>query len=104
MDRERVLSIVSAFQKALERQGIRGCRIILFGSRAKGKEEEGSDIDLLVLSNDFRGKDCWERAEILAAAIYEVFEPIEAIAMTFEGWEKGRSPIISFARQGQVVV
>jgi hypothetical protein len=33
----------------------------------------------------------------------EVFEPIEAIAMTFEEWEKGDSPIISYAGSGEII-
>lgn len=103
MDKERVMKTIVAFRESLERRGIRGCRIVLFGSRARGEEREGSDIDLIVISDDFRGKDYWERTEILATAIYEVFEPIEAIAMTFEEWEKGSSPLISFARTGQML-
>jgi predicted nucleotidyltransferase len=98
-----MVKVIAAFRKSLEKRGIRNCHIILFGSRAKGEEREESDIDLIVLSDDFQGKDYWERVEILAAAIYEVFEPIEAIAMTFEEWEKGSSPLISFARTGQVL-
>lgn len=103
MDKKRVTRTIVAFRESLERRGIRGCRIVLFGSRARGEEREGNDIDLIVISDDFRGKDYWERVEILAAAIYEVFEPIEAIAMTFEKWERGSSPLASFARTGQML-
>jgi hypothetical protein len=55
------------------------------------------------LPDDFSGKSFWERTEILSSAIFEVFEPIEAIAMTFEEWEKDDSPIISNAKNGEVI-
>jgi hypothetical protein len=44
-----------------------------------------------------------ERIEILSEAIYEVFEPIEAIAMTVQEWEGGESMIVDFAREGEIV-
>ena len=55
------------------------------------------------MPDDFSGKSFWERTEILSSAILEVFEPIEAIAMTFQEWEKGDSPIIAYAGSGEVI-
>ncbi len=103
MDKKTVISVIRHFKKALEKRGIKETKIILFGSWSKGKNREESDIDLIVLSDDFSGKSFWERTEILSSAILEVFEPIEAIAMTFKEWEKGDSPIISYAESGEVI-
>jgi len=36
-------------------------------------------------------------------AVRELFEPIEAVAETPKEWKEGRSPLIEFARQGEVV-
>lgn len=103
MDKKAVLKIVSVFRKALEAKGLRINKLILFGSYAAGTYREGSDIDIVVISEDFTGKDYWERIDILSDAIYEVFEPIEAIALTPEEWEKGRSDIVEFSKAGEVV-
>ena len=103
MDKKTVINVIQRFKKALEKRGIKEIKIILFGSWSKGTYHEESDIDLIVLSNYFSGKSFWERTEILSSAILEVFEPIEAIAMTFEEWEKGDSPIISYAGSGEVI-
>ncbi|OQA59917.1 MAG: Nucleotidyltransferase domain protein [Candidatus Atribacteria bacterium ADurb.Bin276] len=103
MDKKTVISVINRFKKALEKRGIKEIQIILFGSWSKGNYHEESDIDLIVLSDDFFGKSFWERTEILSSAILEVFEPIEAIAMTFQEWEKGDSPIISYAGSGEVI-
>ena len=84
MDKKAALKIVSLFRKALEAKGLRINKLILFGSYAAGTYREGSDIDIVVISEDFAGKDYWKRIDILSDAIYEVFEPIEAIPFTPE--------------------
>ena len=103
MDKKTVISVINRFKKALEKREIKEIQIILFGSWSKGNYHEESDIDLIVLSDDFFGKSFWERTEILSSAILEVFEPIEAIAMTFQEWEKGDSPIIAYAGSGEII-
>jgi predicted nucleotidyltransferase len=103
VDKSTVLRIISDYGKALEAEGVKPQKIILFGSYSTGTQHEGSDIDLVVISEDFVGKDYWERINVLAAAIVRVFEPIEAIAMTPREWQSGDSLIADYARNGEVV-
>jgi len=103
MDKNAVLKILSRFKKALESKGTKINKMILFGSYAIGKYKEGSDIDVIVISEDFGGKGYWERIDILSDAIYEVFEPIEAVAMTPEEWEKKESPVVDYVKDGEVI-
>jgi predicted nucleotidyltransferase len=103
MDKVSALNSLHNFRLALESKGIRIHKLILFGSYAQGKAKEGSAIDVLVISDDFSGKNYWERIDILADAIYEVFDPIEAVALTIEEWEKGESVIVDYAREGEVI-
>jgi len=103
MDKRAVLDIISRFSKAIESRGIRINKLILFGSYATGRYRQDSDIDIVVISRDFDDKDYWERIDILSSAIYQVFEPIEAVAMSLEEWESGQSLIVDYAKNGRVL-
>ncbi len=103
MDKREALALADRFREVLERRGIRVERLILYGSFARGTAGKASDIDLIVLSDDFKEKGYWERLDILTDAIYEMFAPIEALAFTPEEWERGDSLIMDYARDGEVV-
>ena len=103
MAKKSVLNSIDLFRKGLMAKGINVSRIILYGSYAKGVETDSSDIDVVVISSDFSKKDYWERIDILSDVIYDVFEPIEAVAMTPEEWEKGDSFIVDYAKNGEVI-
>lgn len=103
MDKRAALEAISRFREAMESKGIRVDRLILFGSYAAGTYREGSDIDIVVVSEDFAGKGYWERIDVLSDAIYDVFEPIEAVAMTPDEWNKGESSVVEYSKAGEVV-
>jgi len=103
MDKDTAINIVRRFRKALESKSIKVNKIVLFGSYATGNQREESDIDVVVISDDFRDKGYWDRIDVLSSAIYEVFEPIEAVALTTDEWEQGDKAIVEFARSGEVI-
>lgn len=103
MDKAAVLEIISDFKRALEFENIKPEKIILFGSYASGDYRHDSDIDLVVISDDFEDKDYWQRIDILSSAVYKVFKPIEAVAMTQREWQSGDSMITDYAKNGEVV-
>ena len=103
MDKNSIINIINRFTQLLQAQNIRPQKIILYGSCASGTNKEGSDIDIIVISDDFFKKDYWERIEILTEAIYQIFEPIEAVAMTPEEWERGDSFIVDYAKNGEIL-
>ena len=103
MDKKAALRILARFRDSIESQHVKVDKLILYGSYAIGANREGSDIDVVVISTDFAGKDYWQRTDILSQAIYDVFEPIEAIALTPEEWENRESAIVEYARTGEIV-
>jgi len=44
--------------------GIKVQKIIVFGSQANGSGKVGSDIDIMVISDDFKNKDIFKRVKI----------------------------------------
>jgi uncharacterized protein len=103
MDKAAAVEIANRFKEGLEAKQINVQRLILFGSYAIDAGKEGSDIDLVVISSDFEKKNYWERIDILTDAMYEIFAPVEATAMTPEEWDRGDSLIVDFARDGEVL-
>lgn len=77
-----IKKIIEKFKQELRKYNINSDKIILYGSYAKGNPREDSDIDLVVISNDFKNMNLRERLEILGLAAGQVFEPIEALGYT----------------------
>lgn len=75
---------IAAFCAELRRVGIRPGRIILFGSWAAGRERWDSDIDVIVVSKDFRGKGLRRRLELLGIAAAGALVPVQARGYTPE--------------------
>ena len=103
MVKENVLKLIQKFQRALEEQHVHIQKIILYGSWAEGTAHDDSDIDVIVISDSFKDKGYWERIELLSQAIYKIFAPIEAVAMTQEEWDNKSSSMCEYAKDGEVV-
>jgi len=103
MDRKSIVELVARFGAELQKRGVCAQRIVLYGSQASGKAHEGSDVDVVVISSDFEGKGFWERIDLMSDALYAVYAPIEAVAMTPQEWASGKSMIVEFARDGEVL-
>lgn len=103
MDKRKIIEIVNRFHQGIEARGIKPLKVILYGSYADDTNRKESDIDIVVLSEDFTGMSYWERIDIMADVIYEIFAPIEAVALTPEEWERGDSFMTDFARNGEVL-
>lgn len=103
MDKTAFVDILDRLRCEIEKRGIKPQWVILYGSYATGANAEGSDIDVVIISRDFANKSYWERIDILADSIYEIFAPVEAVAMTPEEWESGDLSVVEFARNGEVL-
>lgn len=74
--------IVHRFCKQLEKMGIHPEQVMLYGSQAAGSAREGSDIDLIVISSDWKNYNQRERLEILGVASARILEPVQAQGFT----------------------
>lgn len=53
-------------------KGLKLDKIVLFGSYAKGNHHRESDIDLLIVSRDFRGKRLIEKVELASGLNWQL--------------------------------
>lgn len=103
--KRKIYKIIS---ELLQEKRIRIYQIVFFGSFVKGNLREDSDIDIIVVSKDFRNKSIFERAELTIGLDRELVKrlkkPFDIIYYSDEEWEKGNSLIISSAKKdGEVI-
>jgi predicted nucleotidyltransferase len=79
-----IQEIIKKYKQEIEKLGISPQKIILFGSYASGIPREDSDIDVIVIADDFKNMNLRERLELLGVAAGRVYEPIEALGYTQE--------------------
>jgi len=102
-----IIEALAFMREYLEGTGLRVAKIILCGSHAREQAAEESDIDVAIVSDDFKDKDIFERAkltqdpEIMTIRKYMI--PLDIITLTPEEYEKGSSPISLLARDGKIV-
>ncbi len=108
MDKRNVIKIKKLLIELLGEVGISVEKIIIFGSYARGKERADSDIDIIIVSKDFRGKDIFEIVNKTKAVhgklVDNIMKPFDIIYYSDEEWEKGNSLIINSAKkEGEVI-
>jgi predicted nucleotidyltransferase len=74
--------IIERYRLQLKELGIRPTRVLLYGSQASGTAREGSDVDLIVISNDWERYNHRQRLELLGIAAARILEPVQAQGFT----------------------
>ena len=92
MDQATVNLVIKEFRNALISSGIMVNNMVLFGSQVTGKVHEGSDIDLIIISSDFNGKDLFERCNMTLSAEMETRKkftiPMDILTLTPEEYQE----------------
>jgi predicted nucleotidyltransferase len=88
MAKRKVRAAVKFLEQCLVEGGVTPSKIILFGSQAKGKATNESDIDVVIISKDFRNKDILERAAMTKDAEIRTLKkfmiPLDIVTLTPE--------------------
>ena len=99
-----IVDALNFLEQRLKEKGLNVSRIILFGSQTEGKATDESDVDVLIISEDFQGKDVFERAEMTKyaeiATIKKFLIPFDIITLTPGEFESGSSIIAEYAKTG----
>ncbi|MFH1874429.1 MAG: nucleotidyltransferase domain-containing protein [Pseudomonadota bacterium] len=79
-----IKKIVEKLSTLLEKQGIHIEQVILYGSWAVNRQNESSDIDLVIISKDLKRFTYLERLEFLSIISWKLPAPLEIIGYTPE--------------------
>lgn len=106
MDQRGIKKVNKYLVEELLKNGIKPNRIILFGSAVKLKKGF-NDLDYLVVSSSFNGKDIFERAEMTGqvnANVVRKFRfPIDLVSKTPAEFRSQKSLICRYAAEGKTV-
>ena len=107
MAQKKVRTIIEFFAQRLLEQSVNVSKIILSGSHAAGTAGVESDIDIVIVSEDFRRKNIFKRVELIKDAeiqtIKKFLVPLDVIVMTPEEYENGTSIVAEYAHKGEVL-
>ncbi len=107
MGKERLKKIIKFIEDNLKDSGIRVSKIVVFGSQIKNSTNRNSDIDLIIVSDDFKNKDIIKRgrmtmdAEIQAIRKFRI--PLDVLKMTRKEYSGGNTFMAEIAKvEGKV--
>lgn len=81
-----VAGVIQRFIEVLSRE-TNLMQVILFGSQANGNAHKWSDIDLVVISNDFEGRSkTWRKATLTRIANQAGTYSIQAVGFSSQEW------------------
>lgn len=104
MVKREVLEAIRFFMRCLEEENLQITKVLLFGSQINERAREDSDIDILIISEDFRNKNIFERVPLTKnpeiKTLKKFMIPMDIISLTPEEFESGTSLIAEYAKQG----
>ena len=107
MAKNSVIKAISFMKDRLKESGLNISKIVIFGSQARGNAKEESDVDVIIVSDDFSNKNIFKRAELTKDAeiltIRKFMIPFDIITLTTEELENDESLISGYAKGGRIV-
>ena len=108
MSQDKVREALNFIKDFMKKRGITINKLILFGSYARKDFSPESDVDIAIVSNDFAGKDIFQRAEMLDNLQWALVErfmlPFDIVPISFGEWENSSSLIVDYAREGREIL
>ncbi|MBI3583852.1 MAG: nucleotidyltransferase domain-containing protein [Nitrospinae bacterium] len=108
MAKKEIVKISKILRELLKQRGIDIYKIVIFGSYAKKRVSRDSDIDMMIISKDFRNKDIFERVELAGGVHRELVKrfkkPFDIMYYSDKEWNRGFSLIMNTAkREGNII-
>lgn len=103
----KVLEAVKYFERCVREGGLSLSKIVIFGSSGTGTSTIESDVDIAVISDDFRGKDVFYRALLTKDAEINTIRkfriPLDVITLTPEEFNEEHSLLVKNIRKGVTI-
>ena len=103
----RVRQAAELIKNFLKDRNITVDSIVIFGSYAKGNYTKDSDLDIAVISQDFNGKDVFQKAEMLKGLKWTLVEKFELsfdiVPVSLKQWQESSSLVVDFIKEGQAL-
>ena len=107
MDKRRVNKIIKFLTEKLIEDGLNVYKVVLFGSYQYGVPNKDSDLDIAVISNDFKNKNIFELGPMTGNAVRATMRKfdirIDLIKLTVDEYENETRMIASYVKEGKVV-
>lgn len=88
MDKRAINNIIMFLKQELARSGVKVSGIALFGSQLNTARGEKNDIDLIIISDEFKNKNIFKRGDITMEAELKTLRkfmiPMDVLKMTRE--------------------
>lgn len=100
MAQGKIIKAVRFLEQQLIKNGISVSNVFLFGSQSRNNASDQSDIDIMVVSDDFKNKNIFQRAILTKQAeistIKKFMLPLDIITLTVDEARK-KNNLFKFA-------
>lgn len=107
MVEKRIREALELIKDFLKSRNITVDKIVIFGSYGKAHYTKDSDLDIAIISQDFNGKNIFQKAEMLKGLKWALVEkfmlPFDIIPISLKEWEEDSSLVVGFVKEGNVV-
>ncbi len=105
MVEKSIIEVIKLYLASLSAEGIHSQQAILFGSYARGRADQDSDLDLIVIAPELEGELTIETVKKLWRVASESDNRIEPIPCGLEEWkaDTGR-PILEIAKKEGLII
>lgn len=107
MGQKEIIKTKNILFKLFQNKNISVDKIVIYGSYASGDATIDSDIDVMVVSKDFRGKDIFQKVAMVRGIhrdiIKQINKPVDLLYYSDEEWKKSGSIIVNIAKNKGIV-